>query len=149
MLGFLADYPQYGLFGVGMGNIHLYARNYLAEWALLLAHDVDWALSLAYNTVFVPNSGYLRIISELGIVGLILFLGTYLIPIRSNFKYRRFIHDPKIKSLILGLNIFAILVLVTYLWRYQHINYTYFILGLLYFLNRELVVISKKQQILT
>ena len=50
--------------GVGLGNAHLYADSYLPPEAR----------RYAAGTAFVAKSGYLRLISELGLVGLVLFV---------------------------------------------------------------------------
>lgn len=64
VLGFLQEEPGYLLTGVGLGNAHLYANEYLPTFAIPYAAD----------TAFVAKSGYLRLISEVGLVGLALFL---------------------------------------------------------------------------
>ncbi len=66
VLGYLEENPSASITGVGLGNIHLYAMDYLSEIVKLYA----------YGNVFTAKSGYLRIISEIGIIGIIiLFLG--------------------------------------------------------------------------
>jgi hypothetical protein len=52
------------LFGVGLGNIHLFADSYLAQHTALFAG----------GTSFVAKMGLLRIVSETGIIGGLLFL---------------------------------------------------------------------------
>ncbi len=64
VIGFLVHTPWVALFGVGLGNVHLYATSHLA----------DSAWRYAGGTPFVAKSGLLRLLSELGIVGLSLFL---------------------------------------------------------------------------
>jgi len=138
VISFLSKHPQYGLFGVGMGNIHLYAWDNLIQYASenpLAA----WVFERSHDFVIVPNSGYLRIISELGIMGLILFLYAYLTPVRFNFKCRQYISDNNVKAIVLCLNLFSIFILVTFLMRYFQINYAYITLGLIYFLNRKIM----------
>jgi hypothetical protein len=134
-LKFLSVYPQYGLFGVGMGNIHLYAADYL--WP-------DWA---DYKAVFVPNSGYLEIISELGVIGFLLFLFVFLIPIRWNFKRIRHIQNNNIKSIGLALGLLSIFILIVYLMRANRENYIYISLGLLYFFNVQILKGADKNKI--
>jgi hypothetical protein len=60
ILEFMFQNPLRGIFGVGLGNIHLYADTYLDP------------ITAAYagGGVFVAKAGYLRLISELGVVGL-------------------------------------------------------------------------------
>jgi len=134
-LKFLSNNPIYSLFGVGMGNIHLYARDYLPDWATTLP---------SYNAPFAPNSGYL-IVGELGIFGLTLFLLAYLMPVWFNFKYVRYISDYNFRCTILTINFFAIFILISYLLRESLVIFVYIILGLLYFLNQEIRVILKRQ----
>lgn len=64
---YLIDHPASVLAGVGLGNIHLYADSYLAP------EIADFA----GGGVFVAKAQYLRLISELGIFGLGLFLLWY------------------------------------------------------------------------
>jgi hypothetical protein len=96
-----------------------------------------WVLPYAHDFVFIPNSGYLEIISELGIIGLFLFLAVFLIPIRFNLKYRRYIFDKNIKDIGLILALFCFFTLVVYLMRFHQINFAFITLGLLYFFNCE------------
>lgn len=63
VIGFLQEHPGYLWLGVGLGNAHLYADEYLPQHA-----------AAASGTAFVAKSGYLRLVSELGVVGLALFL---------------------------------------------------------------------------
>ncbi|MBC7520897.1 MAG: hypothetical protein H7268_07370, partial [Sandarakinorhabdus sp.] len=65
---FLQASPGAAAAGVGLGNAHLYATPYL---------DPLYAL-YAEGNVFVAKTQYLRFISEIGIIGLSLFLGWYL-----------------------------------------------------------------------
>lgn len=137
VIDFLSVHPGYGIFGVGLGNIHLYAWDNLVQYASE-NRLAGWVLKSYYSFVFVPNSGYLRIISEIGIVGLGLFLYAYLLPVRLNFKYLRYVHGKFERDMVLSLNLLAVITIVTYLLRYFHANYAYIVLGLVYFLNREL-----------
>lgn len=63
VLLFLKDQPGYLIFGVGLGNIHLYAEHY-----------IDPLYRFMFGNIFVAKSGYLRIVSELGLVGFLLFV---------------------------------------------------------------------------
>lgn len=142
-LSFLSANPQYGLFGMGMGNMHLYVRDYLMQYGLYNT-EAAWVVPVVHDIIFVPNSGYLRIISEVGIIGLILFLGAYLSPIRRNFKYSRYLSDNSFKSLARGLNCFAIFVVVAYLMRTNLIDIAFIALGWVYILNRETTAILRR-----
>jgi hypothetical protein len=61
------------LFGVGVGNVHLYAFPFVPEEYL----------SYMQGGVFVAKAGLLRLLSELGIVGLGFFLGAFWTPLRK------------------------------------------------------------------
>ncbi len=67
ILDFLKDQPEYTVAGVGLGNAHLYATPYLNP---LFAQYAE-------GNVFTAKTAYLRLISEVGVVGLLLFLGWY------------------------------------------------------------------------
>lgn len=62
--GFLLDHPAWGVVGVGLGNIHAHASSYIP----------DFARRYMESSIFVAKSGYLRLLSEVGLVGLLLFL---------------------------------------------------------------------------
>jgi hypothetical protein len=64
VLDYLIDNPTQSIAGVGLGNIHLYARAYLSPIAF----------TYAGGSVFTAKAQYLRLISEVGFVGFILFL---------------------------------------------------------------------------
>jgi hypothetical protein len=68
IISFLQASPGAAAAGVGLGNAHLYATPYL---------DPLFAL-YAEGNVFVAKTQYLRFISEIGVIGLSLFLGWYL-----------------------------------------------------------------------
>lgn len=61
---YLFDHPVDALIGVGLGNIHLYADPYLSSEAAEYAH----------GGVFVAKAQYLRFMSEIGMIGLALFM---------------------------------------------------------------------------
>lgn len=61
---FLEHHPVWGLTGVGLGNINAYAANYIPRFA---QHYMQ-------GSIFVAKSGYLRLLSECGVIGLFLFL---------------------------------------------------------------------------
>lgn len=64
VLNFLRHEPEYVFVGVGLGNVHLFADKYIPPIARYYME----------GNIFVAKSGYLKIISELGIIGFILFL---------------------------------------------------------------------------
>lgn len=67
ILAYLAADPAASVTGVGLGNAHLYATPYL---------DPLFAV-YAEGNVFNAKSYYLRLISEIGLIGLLLFLAWY------------------------------------------------------------------------
>jgi O-antigen ligase len=60
---FLLDNLQYIFFGTGIGNVHNFSYPYIPSWG---EHYMS-------GVIFVAKSGYLRILSENGLVGFILF----------------------------------------------------------------------------
>jgi hypothetical protein len=64
ILSFIQDQPGHLLLGVGLGNAHLFANSYV---------DPEFAY-YTQGTAFSAKSGYLRMISEVGVLGLTLFL---------------------------------------------------------------------------
>jgi hypothetical protein len=60
---FFLDNPLYLISGVGMGQIHLFAQGYIP----------DQFLYYMTNVVFVAKNGYLKIISDVGVIGLLSF----------------------------------------------------------------------------
>lgn len=67
ILDFLKDQPEYAVAGVGLGNAHLYATPYLNPLFALYAE----------GNVFTAKTAYMRLISEVGVIGLLLFLAWY------------------------------------------------------------------------
>jgi hypothetical protein len=87
ILSWLESSPEAAIAGVGVGNAHLYATPFL---------DPLFAL-YAEGNVFVAKTQYLRFISEIGIIGLSLFLGWYLwLTIMATRVIR---HDPGLSVL--------------------------------------------------
>jgi O-antigen ligase len=65
IIKFLEDNPIHLFFGTGLGNIHLHAINFIQDPNLY---------KIRLNEIFISRYGYLKIISESGILGFILFL---------------------------------------------------------------------------
>ena len=70
VIEFIKENPYWSIIGVGLGNIHLYAQEYIPDYA--------WYM---IDNVFVAKSGFLRLLSEVGLIGLFLFLISYLKPL--------------------------------------------------------------------
>ena len=64
ILDFFKAHPEYLAFGTGLGNAHLYAAPYIQP-------EFRW---YAEGNVFTAKPQYLRIVSELGLAGLLLFM---------------------------------------------------------------------------
>lgn len=67
IIDWLKARPADIVLGAGLGNAHLYAGPYLQP-------EFRW---YAEGSVFTAKQQYLRLVSELGLVGLVLFLGWY------------------------------------------------------------------------
>lgn len=118
VLGFIKDYPSWLLTGVGLGNIHLYAQSYIPEYAY---HYMS-------GNVFVAKSGLLRIISELGIIGLIIFILMSLYPIIKTWRY------VKVDNLILLQIVFFTYTLLSFMLSDDGPNYIFLAMGFQYLL---------------
>jgi len=116
VMGFISDHPKYLLTGVGLGNIHLYAQKYIP----------DYALHYMADNVFVAKSGFLRILSETGIIGFLLFLISCLKPITSLFKFRKK-DDLILLSIIIG-----VYSLIDFFLSWDGPNYIFLFLGIIY-----------------
>ncbi|MEO5907508.1 MAG: hypothetical protein ABIQ11_12330, partial [Saprospiraceae bacterium] len=64
IITFLTDKPQYLLLGTGLGQVHFFAQEYIPRQFKYYMR----------NNVFVAKAGLLRIVSETGLIGLVLFL---------------------------------------------------------------------------
>jgi len=118
VLGFINAYPQWIITGVGLGNIHLYAQDYIPEYA-------DYMI----GNVFVAKSGFLRLLSETGIIGLFIFVNLYIRPLISIFKY------SKNNNFFLLLIISSIYVFLDFLISQDGPGYIFFIMGILYVIS--------------
>ena len=110
VIGFLADQPHYAVIGVGLGNVHLYANDYLPDYA-----------AFARNTAFVARAGSLRLLSELGTAGLLLFLAWIVAQIgllvRRAKLSARSPSSNEASVLALALGQFAAIICIFYLAR--------------------------------
>jgi len=112
---FLEDQPKWIIFGSGSGNIHNLAAPYMPE---------KYKHYLVDN-IFVSRYGYLRIISENGLVGFFLFL---LFIFTIVYKTNRLSKNNRIDMFWLYLTLTAVLF---YMFRAGYVvNEMYFILGL-------------------
>ncbi len=114
ILDFLKAHPRAAATGVGIGNSHLYATQYL---------DPEFAI-YAEGTVFTAKSEYLRLLSETGIIGLALFLLWHGALMLKALKPLR--GDPELAALVP----FSLLLLVLYLVRVEVVNEFWLTAGL-------------------
>jgi O-antigen ligase len=83
-----------------MGNIHFWAADYIPrQFAYFMT-----------NSVFVAKAGFLRILSELGILGLLLFLAAFGYAGWKLYKINR-IRPSAVQGIVLG---FLFLALIDY-----------------------------------
>lgn len=97
---FLSKFPEYLFFGSGMGNIHNLAESFIPTQYL---HYMK-------NQIFVAKSGYLRLISEYGLIGFLLF-STIIFYIQRRLKTTSSVDlDKSLREIL-------ILVFIAYLAR--------------------------------
>ena len=80
---FLIANPRWGVFGSGSGNIHNLAHPYMPE-------ELKYYMK---GNIFVARGGYLKLISENGIVGLLLlflFLGSIIFRLNKLYDQNRY-----------------------------------------------------------
>lgn len=104
---FFKDQPAFIPSGVGIGNIHIRARDYIPEYAL----------SYIMIMPFSAKSGALRFVSDIGAIGLILFLLAYLTPL---VKLNRLGGKTQIEQQFF---IIALIVLMDFLLSFDGPNY--------------------------
>ena len=132
ILRFLADQPRHLWIGVGLGNAHLYANDYLSVHA-----------RYAFDTAFVAKGGYLRLLSELGVIGLLLFLGWIIVQIRRLWKQialskRLSIEEDTIR-VASSLAQFGVVMIFLYLARGEYVSpQTFLTLGLVVVMTSDL-----------
>lgn len=125
---FLTNFPEYLFLGSGLGNIHNLAAPYISFESL---HYMK-------NTIFLAKSGYLRTISELGLIGFSLF--TYMIY----SVYRKLGKVGKCINLFDG-NIFKAMQLLLFIALVAYFARIYLIGELILFLAISNVLTFSKQ----
>ena len=122
---FLMHEPEKMVAGVGLGAVHLYAYRFVSrEWAHYMM-----------GQVFVAKSGGLRFLSELGIIGLSLFLWGCVRCIRellavARRQRRAGPQQNEGKGEVVSLAFFALIILLCYLVRGYVENQLMMTLGL-------------------
>lgn len=104
--GFFADHPERLPAGLGLGNAHLYARPYIDP-------EFQW---YALGRVFTAKVQYLRFVSEIGIIGLALFL-TWVLALL--IETSRAVRHPRLAGMTTALAI-ATLIVTMYLVSGQY-----------------------------
>lgn len=103
---FLSKFPEYLFFGSGLGNIHNLAFPYIRTENLYYMK----------GNIFVAKSGYLRVISELGLLGFCLFsLMTY--SIFRKLNYVKNIYTGELQKIIKSMQFVIIIVFIAYMSR--------------------------------
>jgi len=118
VIGFLKDYPGFLVIGSGLGNIHLWAQNYIP----------DYAEYYMYGNVFVAKSGFLRLLSETGVIGLLLFFYGFLKPFYNLKK-----QNAEIKTHL----IISFLIFLDFLLSADGPNYITFAFIIIYILYKN------------
>jgi len=115
VLRFLINHPYWLITGTGLGNIHLYAQEYIPYYAYYM-----------YENVFVAKSGFLRILSETGIIGLLLFIISYIKPLIAVFRF------SKRDKFLLIITIFTTYIFFDFLVTQDGQFYIFFSMAILY-----------------
>jgi hypothetical protein len=113
----LKENPQYLMFGSGLGNIHNIAAPYIDRFE---------NLAFMEENIFTAKSGYLRIISECGFVGFILFfIFNAQIIVSAFYSYNKYRFT--VYALFATLSVLA---LVSYLARVYVTEFYLFIMAI-------------------
>lgn len=119
VLQYLADEPMKAILGVGMGNVHLYADAYLATAVAIYAG----------GTSFVAKSGYLRTVSELGILGLALWFTWALRQIREAGMVLGSAYPQKDDLLLMAIPNASLIMILLFLGSGMVATQFYFVVG--------------------
>lgn len=103
---FLSKFPEYLFFGSGLGNIHNLAYPYIP-------YELKYYMD---NTIFLAKSGYLRIISELGLIGFTLFTYMFYSTYQNIGKIGKNISIPN-REIIKAIQLMLIIILIAYFAR--------------------------------
>ncbi len=115
---FLTDNPGFLALGTGMGNVHFWADDYIPKQFRYYMH----------NSVFVAKAGFLRILSELGIVGVLLYYSGILVLFWRIFQSLRNNYFPEGEILL----VFLVIVITNNLVTSDSAPYHIFALALAY-----------------
>ncbi len=116
----LADNPQHILLGTGLGNVHLFAAEYIPpELAFYMV-----------NTVFIAKNGYLRIISDIGLVGFGLFLYMFFKPNLKIYFARQNITNTFDRQIALFIIAVTLILMADYMLTSDGPGYIFLMLGI-------------------
>lgn len=106
---FLFNQPKFSIGGVGLGNVHNFAFNYLPITA---KHYM-------MTGIFIAKSGYLKLLSEVGIIGSILF---YIYNFNIYIKLKNRYLETDNKQIYNAFMIILVIVTISYLARVYSSN---------------------------
>jgi len=99
--------PQYFIFGMGLGNVHHLSYQYIPpEDSYYMA-----------NNIFSAKSGYLKMFSEVGVVGFLLFLYMNYRVINSIYRINKLTQNSEIKQMSAILYFLLIIFLFAFFAR--------------------------------
>lgn len=116
---FLVKFPEYILFGSGLGNIHNFAYPYISAEHLHYMKD----------SIFVAKSGYLKIISEQGLFGFTLFTFIFYTTYRNLGKVRKYLSVTN-QQFYRAMQLILLIVLMAYFARTYVVNELILLLAL-------------------
>lgn len=117
IIAFLNNNPFFALLGTGLGNVHFHSRAYIPKELLYYTE----------KSVYVSKKGIIRLVSEVGIVGLFLYTRIYLQAIH------KLIPKPRNKTMTndnLYISTITITALIIYFIASDGPPYNYFYLAL-------------------
>jgi hypothetical protein len=120
---FFKNKPFYAITGLGLGNIHFYAENYLPT-----------SFPLFRDTPFKGNSGTLLLLGDVGIIGMIILTFFVFGLIQSNSRFSVFENKEKATECKICIY-FTIIVSVLFLSRYY--EFFFIALGIMLYMNNN------------
>lgn len=123
VLNFFLNNPLYALSGLGLGNIHFYAMEYL-----------PLGFPLFRDTPFKSNSGFFLLLGDVGLFGVLMFTRLSIGLIKSTQKLVKNKIGDKIKYKI----IIDFMIIAFILFWLRYYEFFFVTLGLVLYLNNEL-----------
>ena len=103
---FLSKFPEYLFFGAGLGNIHNLAAPYIPSQFM---HYMG-------NSIFVSKSGYLHLISSLGIIGFTLFVSMIYSAYRKLGRVGKYLNSSD-RRIFKAMQLLLLITLIAYFAR--------------------------------